>query len=98
MGEKKMFYVVAKVMIQDSELVVSDEVKVANDVINAVNRLGAWKGDVFAVWEEESRPNAQQAAGIAQSVLPTEIVMFSGGMLFRLDDDYSRRVCQSMRG
>jgi hypothetical protein len=84
-----MHYIVAKLLNgKEDELVTTDDVKVANNIANAVNRIGAWNGDLFAVWSRVERPNPEEAATLVASTSPVSIVVFSNGALFVLDDEY----------
>lgn len=92
-----MSYVVAKLDVKNQELVVSDEIKVASTIINAVKRIGAWEADFFAIWIRDDRPNPGDAERIANSVLPDEIVVFAKGLLLNLSDDHLSQVKVSLR-
>ncbi|MFC9505339.1 hypothetical protein [Streptomyces sp. NPDC057002] len=95
------FYVVAKLKKEagGDELVVTDEIKVAKKVEDAVNRIGAWNGDVFAVWAVgDVRPNPANAEAHAQSVRPDSLWVISGEMPYQIEDRYLETVCQDSRG
>ncbi|WNI17557.1 hypothetical protein [Actinacidiphila sp. ITFR-21] len=95
-----MSYVVAKLKLEagGDDLVVTDEIKVATKVEDAVNRIGGWNGDVFAVWDVDGRPNPAEAEGIAQSQLPESLWVIAGEMPFQIEDRYIETVRQDSRG
>lgn len=95
------FYVVAKLKKEagGDDLVVTDEIKVAKKIEDAVNRSGAWNGDVFAVWAVgDVRPNPKNAEDHAQSVRPDSLWVISGEMPFQIEDRYLDSVRQDCRG
>ncbi|MFE4527042.1 hypothetical protein ACFRMO_07570 [Streptomyces anulatus] len=95
-----MTHIVAKLKLEagGDDLVVTDEIKVANKIEDAVNRIGAWNGEVFAVWDVEERPNPAEAEAIAQGVRPTSLWVISGEMPFQIEDRYLETVRQDGRG
>ncbi|MGW1261123.1 hypothetical protein ACWD7Y_04080 [Streptomyces drozdowiczii] len=74
------------------ELAVTDEMKVASKVEDAVNRIGAWTGDIFAVWSLPVRPNPKEALEYTRSVAPESMWVISGDMPFELKDRYLNEV------
>ncbi|WP_328749234.1 MULTISPECIES: hypothetical protein [unclassified Streptomyces] len=80
------------------ELVVSEEIKVAAKIEDAVNRIGAWNGDLFAVWDVETRPNPSEAGAIVQGQVPDSLWVISGEMPFQIEDRYLETVRQDGRG
>ncbi|MGW3860237.1 hypothetical protein ACWEDZ_01960 [Streptomyces sp. NPDC005047] len=95
-----MSHVVAKLEKKSGgdELVVTDEVKVAARVQDGVNRIGAWNGDLFAVWDVEDRPNPVEADALVQGKLPDSLWVISGDMPFQIEDRYLETVRQTGRG
>lgn len=94
-----MPYVVAPLEDSDSgDLVVTeDRSKVANEISDAVNRIGAWKGNIYGAWEVEARCNPAVAEEIVQGKRPDSLWMFSSNSnLLRLDDENLDRVQGSL--
>jgi hypothetical protein len=83
-------HIVAKVAQKSGgdELVVTDEIKVAVKVEDAVNRIGSWTGDIFAVWSVPSRPNPAEAAAYVQDHDPESMWLISGEMPYEMADRY----------
>lgn len=94
------FHVVAKLKAtSERDLVVTDEVKVAKEVKDAVERIGAWNGDMFAVWAVgDVRPNPAVAGEHAACVLPEKVEVFANGVLWPMDDACLKAVRQDSRG
>jgi hypothetical protein len=70
-------------------LTITEDIKVSASITDGVNRIGVWKGDLFAVWEVEGRLNPAQAETEAHSRQPDAIYVFAeGNVLYELDDEY----------
>ncbi|MFJ9915543.1 hypothetical protein [Actinacidiphila glaucinigra] len=80
------------------ELSVTEEVEVAPKVEDAVDRIGAFTGDIFAVWSVPGRPNPGEAEAYVQTVPPEEMWVISGEWPFQLADRYLERVTRAGRG
>ncbi|MFF7198272.1 hypothetical protein ACFZAM_31755 [Streptomyces sp. NPDC008079] len=97
-----MSIIVGKLTVATGEtsvLVVTDDVRVGSDLPTVVARIGAWKGDIFAVWETETGLGPNQVGEHVQSVRPDALHVLTGtGDLFQLDDRHLDAVAQECRG
>lgn len=83
-------HIVAKVeqKAEQGELVITDEIRVAVKVEDAVNRIGAWNGDLFAVWSFPGRPSSAEVADCVGAHPPESLWVISGDWPFELQDRY----------
>jgi hypothetical protein len=72
-----MTYIVAKVRAFEPEMIADLETLAINqDIAKAANNLGAWKGEVFAVWDWPEGTNSKaQAAEYARDRSPDSAVV-----------------------
>lgn len=71
-----------------TDLTVSDEIKVAASIRDAVARIDAWPGELFGVWHTEHRPNPIQAEEAAHMRKPDKVYVLSrDGHLMPLHPD-----------
>ncbi|MGW3153652.1 hypothetical protein [Streptomyces sp. NPDC001089] len=95
--------VVARIKPESAgDLVVQDEVGVATSVSRAMDALKPVAGDMFGIWELSGvgrrAPSKESAEEHVQSVLPSCVMVFSGGRPWMLDDSHIDCVRQSCRG
>lgn len=97
--ESESFHIVVKLVpVSETELVRTDEIGVAEHTEEAVERVGARHGDVFAVWSVPEQPSPAAAAAHVASVPAYQVEVFLNGTLFMLEHDYRKVVRQGGRG
>lgn len=92
-----MRYIVAKLDPHPDadNLYVTDTATSSTDLVTATNRLGTWKGDLFAVWEwrENRTPNAAEIASMIRIKAPKTVwVHGAADRLYKLDDEHTERI------
>jgi hypothetical protein len=85
-----MYYVVAHLIVGEDNLIIDsrEDLKVATEIMKAAQRIGAWEGRLFGVWEREGWTVQALAPDIARWRRPDSVWVFSSGSLLLLSDEY----------
>lgn len=91
-----MFHIVTKLDISaDGTLTLTEETKTSVDLETAVGRIGAWAGEMFAVWDwsGSKRPNPAEVKELMRGIAPHRVfVLARGGILFPMDKSLTEHV------